>query len=135
MFTAVAYANNNNGNASSTSSSSGSSSTPTTCTLTAETMLNLRGDPSINQMAIGRVFAGSLLQAIGQSADKKWWRVISTDNGVSIEGWVSADFVKPGTGCTAGSVPVVTAEPSPTRTSTATQTVPPSVTPRPSATK
>lgn len=126
MFTAIAYANAN--------ANSTSVNTPTTCTLTAQTMINLRGDPSVNQMGIGKVFAGSLLQVTGQSADKKWWRVISSDGGVSIEGWVSGDYVKAGTGCAEGAVPVVTAAPSPTRTPTATRTVPPSPTPRPSAT-
>jgi uncharacterized protein YgiM (DUF1202 family) len=116
LFTAVAYA------------ASTDVSTTTACSVTAQTALNLRGDPSTQQQAIGKVFAGSLLPVTGQSANKKWWRVISNDGGAAVEGWVSADFVSPMSGCAADPVPVVGPTLTPSRTPR------PSTTPRPSAT-
>jgi uncharacterized protein YraI len=104
LFTAIAYAG------------STEASTTTTCTVTATTRLNLRGDPSTKQMAIGKVFAGSLLPVTGQSADKKWWRVIASDGGSPVEGWVSADYVTTMSGCANASIPVI--EPTPTATAT-----------------
>jgi uncharacterized protein YgiM (DUF1202 family) len=75
------------------------------CTITAVTALNLRGDPSVERAAIGRVFAGSLLNVTGRSADKKWWRVIYLSGGVPITGWVSGEYVSADSACDA--VPVV----------------------------
>lgn len=72
------------------------------CTITATTTLNLRGDPSVKQASIGRVFAGSLLNIIGRSADKKWWYAINT---TGVNGWVSGDYVTTNSAC--GDVPVV----------------------------
>src|SRR5207302_3173836 len=83
LFTAVAYA------------ASTGVSTATACSVSAQTSIALRGDPSTAQMGIGKVFAGSLLPVTGQSPDKKWWRVISNDGGTPVEGWVSAEFVSP----------------------------------------
>ncbi len=113
---------------------SGDLSTPTACTVVAQTMLNLRGDPSLDQRAVGRVFAGSMLPVTGQSADKKWWRVLNTDSGVTIEGWVSAEFVTPDSACKPGSVPVIVpGAQAPAQTST--QALAPSATPgKPTAT-
>jgi hypothetical protein len=82
-------------------------STPTNCTVIAQTTLNLRGDPSTTQMGIGRVFAGSLLPVTGQSADRKWWRVVNSSDGSPVEGWVSAAYVKADAACTDGSVPII----------------------------
>jgi uncharacterized protein YraI len=89
----------------------------------AQTTLNLRGDPSTTQLGIGRVFAGSLLPVTGQSADRKWWRVLNSSEGSPVEGWVSAAYVKADAACADGSVPVIspasaTSMPSPTRTPT-----------------
>jgi uncharacterized protein YgiM (DUF1202 family) len=94
LYTAVVYTNSG-------------VSTVTACTVTAQTTLNLRGDPSVQQPAIGRVFAGSLLPVTGQSADKKWWRVVNDDEGSTVEGWVSAQFVTADSSCADGSVPIV----------------------------
>lgn len=102
LFTAIAYAG------------STEVSTTTTCSVTPKTALNLRGDPSTRQMAIGKVFAGSLLPVTGQSADKKWWRVISSDGGTAVEGWVSADYVTTLSGCANASIPTI--DPTPTAT-------------------
>ncbi|MCC7447731.1 MAG: SH3 domain-containing protein [Anaerolineae bacterium] len=112
----------------------GDLSTPTACTVVAQTMLNLRGDPSVDQRAIGRVFAGTLLPVTGQSADKKWWRVQHTANGVTVEGWVSAEFARADSACTPGSVPVIKpGEQAPAQT--ATQALAPTATQgRPTAT-
>src|SRR5262249_34531198 len=74
---------------------------------TANTTINLRPEPSVQQPGIGRILAGALLNVLGRSADKKWWNVISTDNGMSVQGWVSADYVTPDSGCTDAVVPVV----------------------------
>ncbi len=98
-------------------------SAATNCTVIAQTTLNLRGDPSTTRMGIGRVFAGSLLPVTGQSADKKWWRVLNSSEGSPVEGWVSAAYVKADAACTDGSVPVI---------SPASAT--PTITPMPSAT-
>jgi hypothetical protein len=76
----------------------------TSCSVSALSGLNLRAEPAVNQMAIGKIVAGSLMKVTGKSIDNKWWRVISPDN---VEGWVSADFVTPYSGCTSNSVPVV----------------------------
>jgi Bacterial SH3 domain len=113
LFTPVAY------------TGSSDVSTTTACSVTAQTALNLRGDPSTQQMAIGKVFAGSILAVTGQTADKKWWRVISGDGGSPVEGWVSTDFVTTMSGCADDPVPVVGPTLTPTRTAR------PSATPRP----
>jgi len=123
LYTLVPFTGNN-----------GDLSTPTACTVVAQTMLNLRGDPSVDQRAVGRVFAGTLLPVTGQSADKKWWRVQHTANGVTVEGWVSAEFAKADSACTPGSVPVIKpGEQAPAQT--ATQALAPTATQgRPTAT-
>jgi hypothetical protein len=97
----------------------------TNCRVMAVTLINLRGDPSLNQRGIGRVTAGSLLRVTGRTADAKWWRVINNENGISVEGWVSADFVKPGDDCMAQTVPVIgdSATPGGTPTPTVTPTI------------
>ncbi|HVO71104.1 MAG TPA: SH3 domain-containing protein [Aggregatilineaceae bacterium] len=77
------------------------------CTATANTLINLRGDPSVDQPGIGRVLAGSLLNVTGRSPNKKWWRVIYTEGTLSIEGWVSAAYVTADATCTDQVVPVV----------------------------
>jgi uncharacterized protein YgiM (DUF1202 family) len=102
LFTQVAYAYSD-------------VTTPSACTITAQTTLNLRGDPSVQNMAIGRVFAGSLLQVTGRTADKKWWRVINDDGTHKVEGWVSGDYVKVSSACDSASVigPTVTVTPAP----------------------
>ena len=88
-----------------------------TCLLTAQTTLNLRGDPSTTQAGIGRILAGSQLNAIGRTEDSKWWRVI--DIATSVEGWVNGDFVKPVADCAkvpvAGLIVTPSATPSPTK--------------------
>jgi uncharacterized protein YraI len=96
LYTAVAYAG-----------SSADANTATTCSVAATTALNLRSDPSTNQLAVGKVFAGSLLPVLQQTADKKWYKVVSADGGTSVEGWVSADFVTALPGCANTSIPVV----------------------------
>ncbi|MEP7285206.1 MAG: SH3 domain-containing protein [Chloroflexota bacterium] len=92
----------------------------TSCSVTANTMLNLRGDPSISQRAIGKVFAGSLLPVTGQSADNKWLRVvntmITTDQSIEVEGWVSVEFVTANASCATANVPVITATSTPSAT-------------------
>ncbi len=107
LFTQVAYAHRD-------------VPTSSACTITAQTTLNLRGDPSVQNMAIGRVFAGSLLPVTGRTADKKWWRVINDDGTSKVEGWVSGDYVTLSPAC--DTAPVI----GPTAT---TAKVPP--TPRP----
>ena len=97
-------------------------STATACILTTKAIAYLRGDPSERNAAISNIFPGSLLQVTGQSTDQKWWRVIYTDNGKSIEGWVAAQFVTADPACGGNSV----AQVGPTLT--------PSRTPRPSST-
>ncbi|SRR5581483_3375492 len=92
------------------------SSTPVNCTVTASTTLNLRADPSVNQRAIGRVMAGSVLPVTGRSADQKWWRVINNANNVEVEGWVSAQYVTADTACNDSTIPVVGPTLTPTRT-------------------
>jgi uncharacterized protein YraI len=122
MFTAIAYQHSN-------------VNTPsTTCNVTTPQQTNLRADPSVRQQAIGKVFAGSLLQVTGRTEDSKWWRVLYTSGSITIEGWVSAEFVKPVTGCADGTVPVIVPTLTPSRTPTLTRTVPPTRTPRPSVT-
>jgi Bacterial SH3 domain len=121
LFTPVAYTANADGSAT------------TACSVTAQTGLNLRGDPSTAQMGIGKVFAGSLLPVTGQSPDKKWWRVISTDGGTPVEGWVSTEFVAPMPGCANVQLPVVGPTLTPTRTARPSATSRPSVTPRATA--
>ncbi|MEP7290056.1 MAG: SH3 domain-containing protein [Chloroflexota bacterium] len=79
----------------------------TVCSATANTVLSLRADPSTKQQAIGRVFAGSLLNVTGSNADKTWWRVMYTDAGVSTQGWVSATFVTLNPTCANQTFPVV----------------------------
>jgi uncharacterized protein YgiM (DUF1202 family) len=96
LYTAIVYTNS-------------AASAATACTVTAQTSLNLRGDPSVEQRAIGRVFAGSLLPVTGQSPDKKWWRVVNDDEGSPVEGWVSAAFVTADSSCGDGSVPIINA--------------------------
>jgi uncharacterized protein YraI len=122
MFTAIAYEH------------SGVNTPSTTCNITAPQQTNLRADPSVRLQAIGKVFAGSLLQVTGRTEDSKWWRVLYTSGSTTIEGWVSAEFVKTVTACADGSVPVIVPTRTPSRTPTLTRTVPPSRTPRPSAT-
>lgn len=122
MFTAIAYQHS-------------SVSTPsTTCSITAPQQTNLRGDPSVRQQAIGKIFAGSLLQVTGRTDDRKWWRVLYTSGSTTIEGWVSAEFVNTVSNCADGSVPVIVPTLTPSRTPSPTRTVPPTRTPRPSAT-
>ena len=75
------------------------------CTVTTTGQVNLRADPSMNQQAIGSVYGGSLLNALGHTADGKWWHVVSIQGGVTVEGWVSGDFITPDSYCSA--VPVV----------------------------
>jgi uncharacterized protein YgiM (DUF1202 family) len=123
LFTAIAYA-----------STDTALSTTAPCTLSAQTMLNLRGDPSVQQQAIGKIFAGALLSATGRTADGKWWRVISTNDVSPVEGWVSADFVKVVSGCADEAIPVVGPTLTPSRTPRPSRTPVPSRTPRPSAT-
>lgn len=123
LFTAIAYANTDT-----------AVSTTVVCTLAAQTTINLRGDPSVQQQGIGRVFAGALLSATGRTADKKWWRAISTNDTSPVEGWVSADFVKVVSGCADDTVPVVGPTLTPSRTPRPSRTPVPSRTPKPSAT-
>ncbi len=123
LFTAIAYA-----------STDTALSTTAPCTLAAQTTINLRGDPSVQQQAIDRVFAGALLSATGRTADGKWWRVISTNDVSPVEGWVSADFVKVVSGCADDAIPVVGPTLTPSRTPRPSRTPVPSPTPRPSAT-
>jgi len=92
------------------------------CTATANALVNLRGDASAQQPAIGRVFAGSLLNVTGSSADKKWWQVINNDNDISVEGWVSADYVSLNSTCTNQTIPVVAGKASSTATATPSPT-------------
>lgn len=80
------------------------------CSVTANTMLNLRGDPSAKQRAIGRVFAGSLLPVTGQSADKQWVRVNSTSGDMTVEGWVSLQYVTVDKVCDMTTIPVLDAK-------------------------
>ncbi len=121
LFTAIAYAG------------STETSGTTGCSVVAQTALNLRGDPSTKQMGIGKVFAGSLLTVTGQSADKKWWRVISEDGGSPVEGWVSADYVTTISACASASIPVVGPSLTPTRTPRPSTTPKSSTTAKPSA--
>jgi hypothetical protein len=122
MFTAIAYQH------------SGVNTPSTTCNITAPQQTNLRADPSVRQQAIGKVFAGSLLQVTGRTQDSKWWRVLYTSGSTTIEGWVSAEFVKTVTGCADGSVPVIVPTLTPTRTPIPSRTPLPTRTPRPSTT-
>jgi hypothetical protein len=107
---------------------------PTGCTVVAQTMLNLRGDPSDRQKAMGRVFAGSLLQVIGKTADKQWVRVIYNDGQNSIQGWVNAQFIMVGATCADSSIPLIVPSFTPSRTPLPSRTPYPSRTPRPSVT-
>jgi uncharacterized protein YgiM (DUF1202 family) len=109
--------------------------TTTNCTVTAQTSLNLRGDPSVEQLAIGRVFAGSLLPVTGQSPDKKWWRVVNDAEGSPVEGWVSAAYVTADSACADGSVPIISpaAAEIPEKPITATPVQPVKGTPAPAA--
>ncbi len=119
LFTAIAYGY-------------GETRASTGCTVTAQTMIFLRGDPSLKQQAIGKIFAGTLLVVTGQTPDKAWWRVVNRNGDVAVEGWVSADFVSPGLSCAADAVPVV--GPTETPTPTPRQGRALSQTPRPSPT-
>ena len=79
----------------------------TDCSVIAKTMLNLRGDPSVNQQAIGRIFAGSLLPVTGRSADKQWWRVTSNIGNMTVEGWVNVQYVTADKACDDSKVPII----------------------------
>jgi uncharacterized protein YgiM (DUF1202 family) len=77
------------------------------CTATANTLMNLRPDPSDQQPAIGRVIGGALLNITGRSTDGKWVQVIATDTGNRIQGWVSASYVTDSPSCSSQTIPVV----------------------------
>jgi len=96
--------------------SGASVATMTSCTLIANTMAYLRGDPSDHQASIGRIFAGSLLQVTAQSTDKLWWQVKYTDNDITIEGWVSIQFVSADPVCEDGSISLIGPTLTPSRT-------------------
>ncbi len=102
--------------------------TPTPCTGTAKTMLNLRGDPSVEQQAIGRIFAGSLLYVTGRTADKKWLQIVSSDGSITLKGWVSADYVTVDAACNGQTVSIIGPTDAPTQTGTPSQNVTPSPT-------
>ena len=90
------------------------------CKVTSTSQLNLRGDPSTSNMAIGRIPPGSILVVTGQSADNKWLQVTFNDGVNSLDGWVSTQFTSTLTGCT-GTPPVIatgTSIPAPTATAT-----------------
>lgn len=91
-------------------------SVPISCSVTASTTLNLRADPSLNQRAIGRVMAGSVLPVTGRSGDQKWWRVINNAGNAEVEGWVSAQYVTADKTCADATIPVVGPTLTPTRT-------------------
>ncbi len=88
----------------------------TDCSVIAKTMLNLRGDPSVNQQAIGRIFAGSLLPVTGRSADKQWWRVTSNIGNMTVEGWVNVQYVTADKACDDSKVPIIDPTVMPLRT-------------------
>ncbi len=91
------------------------------CQVTSTSQLNLRGDPSTSNMAIGRIPPGSIMVVTGQSADGKWLQVTYNDGVNELDGWVSAQFTSTLTGCT-GTPPVIatgTSIPAPTATATA----------------
>ncbi len=94
----------------------GPNSTATACILTTRTLAYLRADASNKNASIASIFPGSLLQVTAQSTDKKWWRVIYTDNGTSIEGWVEDQLVSADAACNDGSVELVGPTATPTRT-------------------
>src|SRR5258708_1388976 len=96
--------------------SSTQASTMTPCTLIANTMAFLRGDPSDHKASIARIFAGSLLQVIGQSTDQQWWQVKYTDIGIVVEGWVSTQFVTVDSACKDSAVPQIRPTLTPSRT-------------------
>jgi hypothetical protein len=75
------------------------------CTVTTTGQINLRGEPSIKQQAIGSVYSGALLNVLGHTSDSKWWHVVSIQGGVNVTGWVSGDFIRPDSYCS--TVPVV----------------------------
>ncbi len=88
----------------------------TPITYTAADTANLRGDPSVNQQAIGRIFAGSLLPVTGRSADKQWWRVTSNIGNMTVEGWVNVQYVTADKACDDSKVPIIDPTVMPLRT-------------------
>ena len=62
-------------------------------TLTAITMVNIRGGPGTLYAVVGRLEQGQAAEVVGISSDKRWWaiKVPSMPNGI---GWVAVGFVK-----------------------------------------
>jgi hypothetical protein len=79
------------------------------CKVTTTSLVNLRGDPSTKNMAIGRVQPGSIVVVTGQSDDNQWLHITYSDGTVSLDGWVSAKYTTPLTGC--GSEPSTSGTP------------------------
>ncbi len=88
-------------------------------------MIYLRADPSTRQQAIGKIFAGSLMQVIGRSSDTKWLNVIFQDGANKIVGWVSTDYLTMGLTCDMAKLPNVGPTATPSRTPR------PTITPKP----
>jgi len=78
----------------------------TDCSVTANNNLNLRSDPSTNNISLGKapIPTGSVLPVIGKSKDGKWWQITYNDGTVDWTGWVSVAFTKAGSQCS--NVPV-----------------------------
>ncbi len=95
--------------------------TPTNCTVTASVLTYLRGDQSEKMTSIETILPGTLLPVTGRTGTRQWWRVIDSDSGAPIEGWVRADSVTADSSCTWDSVPVVGPTETPTRAPKTTQ--------------
>jgi hypothetical protein len=103
--------------------------------ISAQTILTIRPDPTINEQAIGRVMPGIPVPATGRSKDNLWWQVSYSD-GVSapIDGWVYGQYVTPGASCATANLPVIEMTNTPSRTPRPSRTPYPSRTPRPTIT-
>lgn len=69
---------------------------PATCSLVINFNLNLRAQPNSGGELITTIPFGSVVQTTGQNGDG-WWQVSYGRQ----SGWVSGEFVTPGTGCAA----------------------------------
>src|SRR5579859_1453210 len=98
--------------------------TPSNCNITVIPNVTtfLRSDPSEKLASIQTLIGGEMLPVTGRTGDRQWWRVIDSDSGAPIEGWLRADAVTADSSCTWDSVIVIGATETPTHAPKVTKT-------------